>query len=157
MRKSGAFGNFDFAMPCDQSRRAFLHASTVAIATTFTIGGCAQSGESTSDTDGVDAGEGTDGNDPTGGSEGSAGEGSSGSGPVCGVEWSQIPDQQWVVGQPVEFDLSPYLEGADATMLAVALEGALPDGLTLSGSIISGTPSAPFEGDVVATVDVEAC
>ena len=56
--------------------------------------------------------------------------------------WSMIPDQVWVVGIPVHLDLADYCDG-DA--LAFALSETLPPGLQLEGSVISGTPTAPFE------------
>jgi hypothetical protein len=69
-------------------------------------------------------------------------------------EWSTIPDQAWTVGQPVEFDLADYCSDPDGDDLAFSLDGELPPGLTLEGSVIRGTPTAPFaETPMVATAD----
>lgn len=95
------------------------------------------------------------GDDPSAGSSDAAEDGSSGD--ACDPTWATIPDQTWVVGEPVELDLAPYLEGADATALAVMLEGTLPEGITLDGTVLRGTPTTPTETELSAAVDVEGC
>lgn len=59
-----------------------------------------------------------------------------------GPRWSNVPDQEWVVGVPVRFDLASFCTDADGDTLTFSLTGALPPGLTLVGSVITGTPTA---------------
>src|SRR5262245_30057865 len=59
--------------------------------------------------------------------------------------WLTIPDQVWVVGIPVHLDLAEYCTDADGDELSFALSESLPPGLTLEGSVISGTPTGPFD------------
>ena len=68
--------------------------------------------------------------------------------------WSKIPTQAWIVGVPVYIDLKDYVTDPDGDALTISLDKALPEGVTLNGSVISGTPtevtaSAPY----VATAD----
>jgi hypothetical protein len=58
--------------------------------------------------------------------------------------WSTIPDQTWTVGQPVYLDLADYVTDPDGDSLIFSLDVALPQGVTLNGSVISGTPEAPM-------------
>lgn len=69
--------------------------------------------------------------------------------------WAAIPDQAWVVGVPVYFDLAAYCSDADAfDALTYSISPTLPAGLTLSGSIISGTPTAELATTAfIATAD----
>ena len=56
--------------------------------------------------------------------------------------WSRIPTQAWIVGVPIYIDLMDYVTDPDGDALTFSLDQPLPDGVTLNGSIISGTPSA---------------
>ena len=56
--------------------------------------------------------------------------------------WSRIPTQAWIVGVPIYIDLMDYVTDPDGDALAFSLDQPLPDGVTLNGSVISGTPSA---------------
>jgi hypothetical protein len=87
--------------------------------------------------------------DPTAGDDAQPGDGANRA-PV----WQTIPDQTWVVGVPVMLDLANYCSDPDGDTLAFSLDQTLPAGVTLTGSVISGTPTAetaaaPF----VATAD----
>jgi hypothetical protein len=69
-------------------------------------------------------------------------------------QWSTVPDQVWTVGQPVELDLAQYCSDPDGDELTFSLDGELPPGLTLEGSVIRGTPTETFpETSMVATAD----
>ena len=68
--------------------------------------------------------------------------------------WTTIPDQVWVVGVPVHLDLAQYCTDPDGDALTFALSLSLPAGLTLTGSVISGIPSAVFAAtSFTATAD----
>ena len=68
--------------------------------------------------------------------------------------WSTIPNQAWTVGVPVSLNLASYCTDPDGNPLTFTLDRALPPGLTLNGSIISGTPTATFAStSFVATAD----
>jgi hypothetical protein len=68
--------------------------------------------------------------------------------------WTQIPNQNWQVGVPVNVDLASYCTDADGDRLTFTLDRPLPPGVTLNGSVISGTPSAPFSAtSFIATAD----
>jgi hypothetical protein len=68
--------------------------------------------------------------------------------------WATIPDQIWTVGVPVWLDLADFVDDPDGDELVFTLDMALPPGVTLQGSVISGTPSEPFEETVyVASAD----
>lgn len=68
--------------------------------------------------------------------------------------WTSVPDQTWVVGVPVLLDLAAYCTDPDGDALTFSLDLALPPGLTLSGSVISGTPTAVFAtASFTATAD----
>jgi hypothetical protein len=54
--------------------------------------------------------------------------------------WSDIPPQDWAVGIPVYLDLADYCS-PDPSKYTFELDPPLPTGVTLSGSIISGTPA----------------
>jgi hypothetical protein len=60
-----------------------------------------------------------------------------------GPSWNTIPDQAWTPGVPVHLDLSDYCTAPDRE-LTFALDRPLPAGISLDGSIISGTPTGPF-------------
>ena len=55
--------------------------------------------------------------------------------------WSTIPAQAWIVGVPVYIDLMDYVSDPDGDTLTFVLDQPLPDGVTLNGSVISGTPT----------------
>lgn len=68
--------------------------------------------------------------------------------------WAPIPDQVWTVGVPVTLDLSQYCTDPDGDPLVFTLDQLLPPGLTINGSVISGTPTAAFDTrPFVATAD----
>lgn len=77
------------------------------------------------------------------------------SGPTVGVPvWQTIPDQTWVIGVPVSLDLANYCTDPDSDPLTFILDLTLPQGVTLSGSVISGTPTAVFAvASFVATAE----
>lgn len=91
-------------------------------------------------------------------SEGSASVESSATGSGgCFAAWDDIPDLSLAVGVPVNFDLAPYLQGADASALGLMLVGVLPAGVMLDGTRLVGTPTEMSSTEVVASVDVEGC
>ncbi|MEM9386266.1 MAG: twin-arginine translocation signal domain-containing protein [Pseudomonadota bacterium] len=59
--------------------------------------------------------------------------------------WSRVPNQTFAVGQPVMIDLADYVTDADGDALEFSIDLPLPPGLTLTGSVISGTPTAPSQ------------
>jgi hypothetical protein len=68
--------------------------------------------------------------------------------------WSRIPTQDWIVGVPVYIDLEDYVTDPDGDALTISLDKALPEGITLNGSVISGTPTAvTASAQYVATAD----
>ena len=68
--------------------------------------------------------------------------------------WSAIPDQTWAVGVPVHFDLANYATSQIGAELIFAINKALPNGVSLNGSVISGTPTDVFsETEYVATAE----
>ncbi|MES9991790.1 MAG: hypothetical protein ABW098_07545 [Candidatus Thiodiazotropha sp.] len=68
--------------------------------------------------------------------------------------WSTIPAQTWTVGVPVYLDLNDYVTDADGDALTITLDKALPDGVSLNGTIISGTPTAATDlASYAATAD----
>jgi hypothetical protein len=68
--------------------------------------------------------------------------------------WSRIPTQAWIVGVPIYIDLEDYVTDPDGDALTFLLDKALPEGVTLSGSVISGTPTAATaSATYVATAD----
>jgi hypothetical protein len=68
--------------------------------------------------------------------------------------WSTIPSQTWTVGVPVYIDLNDYVTDPDDDALTFSLDIALPDGVTLNGSVISGTPTTvTASATYVATAD----
>lgn len=68
--------------------------------------------------------------------------------------WSTVPNQVWTVGVPVSLNLASYCNDPDGNPLTFTLDRALPPGLTLNGSIISGTPTATYAAaPFVATAD----
>jgi hypothetical protein len=68
--------------------------------------------------------------------------------------WSTIPTQVWIVGVPVYIDLNDYVTDPDDDILAFSLDQPLPDGVTLNGSVISGTPTAAIAtAQYVVTAD----
>lgn len=54
---------------------------------------------------------------------------------------SPIPVISARVGVPFTLDLSAYFGGGTAPIFYAVVGGALPAGLNLSGSVISGTPT----------------
>lgn len=69
--------------------------------------------------------------------------------------WLPIPAQQWTVGTPVYLDLADYCTDPDVDPVSFQLDQPLPSGLTLQGSVISGTPTAVSQqSEYVATADV---
>ena len=68
--------------------------------------------------------------------------------------WSSIPAQTWTVGVAVYLDLNDYVTDADGDALTIALDSALPDGVTLNDGVISGTPTAETaSASYMATAD----
>ena len=68
--------------------------------------------------------------------------------------WVQIPEQSWTVGAPVFLDLADYCSDPEGKALVFALNGQLPAGVTMEGSIIRGSPvSASPAVELVATAD----
>ena len=68
--------------------------------------------------------------------------------------WTAVPAQVWTVGVPVHLNLAAYCTDADGDTLTFELDQPLPSGLSLNGSVISGTPSAVFTAkQFVATAD----
>ncbi len=73
---------------------------------------------------------------------------------VASPLWTAIPDQTWAVGVPVYLDLSSYCTDPDGDALTFQLSPILPAGVMLSGSVISGTPTALFSAtSFIATAD----
>jgi hypothetical protein len=57
--------------------------------------------------------------------------------------WFPIPTQVWEVGVPVQLDLTDYCSlGPPA--VTFSLDEPLPEGVNLTGSVISGAPTEPF-------------
>lgn len=116
-----------------------------AVTTAFVIGcsGTAGTGDEDAGTGQEDGGA-QDAGESDAGTDGGTGN----QAPV----WSVIPDQTWVVGVPVLLDLAAYCTDPDGDALSFSLDLALPPGVTLSGSVISGTPTAEFaQATFVAT------
>jgi len=68
--------------------------------------------------------------------------------------WQAIPDQTWAVGVPVYLDLANYAASQIGANLLFTLNKALPNGVSLNGSVISGTPTATFSGNgYIATAE----
>lgn len=68
--------------------------------------------------------------------------------------WSTVPNQLWTVGVPVNLNLASYCTDPDGNPLTFTLDRALPPGLTLNGSVISGTPTGTFaSASFVATAN----
>ena len=87
---------------------------------------------------------------------GTTGSGATGSGASDNEAplWSRIPAQAWTVGVPVYIDLQDYVTDPDGDTLTILLDKALPEGVTLDGSVISGTPTAATASTTyVATAD----
>ncbi|MES9943931.1 MAG: hypothetical protein ABW080_03115 [Candidatus Thiodiazotropha sp.] len=65
-----------------------------------------------------------------------------------------IPPQTWTVGDPVHLDLNDYVTDPEGDALTFSLDRPLPDGVTLNGSVISGTPTtATASTSYAATAD----
>ena len=105
-------------------RRSFLLGGGLVILAFGCGGGTSNEGD-------TGAGTGTP-SGPDGGLEG---------GPNAAPAWTTIPAQAWVVGVPVSFDLLEYCTDPDADTLMFSLVGTLPAGLSLVGSVITGTAS----------------
>jgi len=74
--------------------------------------------------------------------------------PTPDPKWGEIPDQSINVNEPYSLDLMTFAENdwpADVTFSIVS--GALPTGLSLVGSEITGTPTVAGEE---TTVSIEA-
>jgi hypothetical protein len=70
--------------------------------------------------------------------------------------WEVIPAQTWTVGEPVQLDLADYCSNPEHGRLSFRMSRLLPPGLTLKGSVISGTPTAYFPAtQFVAIADNE--
>lgn len=68
--------------------------------------------------------------------------------------WLAIPDQTWAVGVPVNFDLANYATSQIGAELLFSLNKILPNGVSLNGSVISGTPTATFsDSGYIATAE----
>lgn len=68
--------------------------------------------------------------------------------------WQAIPDQTWAVGVPVNFDLADYATSQIGAELLFTLDNALPDGVSLNGSVVSGTPTGTFASSAfIATAE----
>ena len=68
--------------------------------------------------------------------------------------WNRIPTQAWIVGIPVYIDLSDYVTVPIGVALTISIDKTLPEGVTINGSVISGTPTAVSESVLyVATAD----
>ena len=130
----GAMSTSDLGPLAGFTRRRFLIGGA-----TITVVGC---GAPLPDLDGGrgnDAGTGADGG-RTGANEP----------PV----WAPIPDQSWVVGVPVHFDLRGFCSDPDGDALTFVLTGTLPAGLTLLDGVIMGTPTeVTASASVTATAD----
>jgi hypothetical protein len=57
-------------------------------------------------------------------------------------EWRRIPTQTWIVGETVYLDLNEYVTDPEGNSLTFFLDIDLPPGVTLNGSVISGTAMA---------------
>jgi len=69
--------------------------------------------------------------------------------------WGPVPAQQLVVGTPYSLDLAGYVLDPDTQPASLAysvVSGTLPDGLTRTGSVLAGTPTAA--GTLVVTFRV---
>ncbi len=60
------------------------------------------------------------------------------------LEWTAIPDQNWTIGVPVLLDLAAHYSGPDGGSITYRLSHALPPGVTMNGSVISGSPTEAF-------------
>jgi hypothetical protein len=58
--------------------------------------------------------------------------------------WNGPGNQLWAIGQPVLLDLADFVTDPDGDPLQITLDVALPPGVTLNGTVISGTPTAEF-------------
>ncbi|MBT8443878.1 MAG: hypothetical protein KJO13_03995 [Gammaproteobacteria bacterium] len=69
--------------------------------------------------------------------------------------WRAIPDQTWAVGVPVYLDLSAYASSQIGAELLFTINQSLPDGVSLNGTVIRGTPTGTFSrsGYVVTAQD----
>jgi hypothetical protein len=127
------------------TRRQFVvGGSVVAVALAV---GCGSGTVSSGGDGGAPDGGAPDGGAPDGGApDGGAPDGDvpDGGGANQAPAWTTIPDQVWVVGVPVHLDLAAYCTDPDGDALTYALSAPLPEGLTLTGSVISGTPTAAF-------------
>jgi len=61
--------------------------------------------------------------------------------------WQTIPDQTWAVGVPVQLDLADYASSQISAELLFSINQALPDGVSLRGTVIKGTPTGTFSQD----------
>lgn len=64
--------------------------------------------------------------------------------------WTAIPDQDWIIGNSVSIDLDDFADDLDVETLTYSIvTGTLAAGLSLSGSVISGTPTTSGETDSI--------
>ncbi|WP_102794304.1 fibronectin type III domain-containing protein [Bowmanella denitrificans] len=66
-----------------------------------------------------------------------------------------IPAQPAQIGTPYSLDLATYFAGNQTPFSYALTAGSLPSGLSLAGSVISGTPTAagPYSGIVITSTD----
>lgn len=98
---------------------------------------------------------GCDGVDPAADGSAPAPDAGGDAGPEVAFGWRELPAVVFTVGVPVELDLLPYVQGyPPGAPPAIALESSPPEGLTLEGGVLRGTPTvvAPAR-DFVATAD----
>jgi hypothetical protein len=134
------------------TRREFMVAGSVGVAVVVTGCGSEIGGEPDAGGDGGEP-DGGDGDDDDADALGDSGQDEDAGGNRA-PQWSTIPDQVWVVGVPVYLDLSEYCSDPDDDDLSFSLDLPLPDGVTMSGSVISGTPTAELaETPFIATAD----
>ena len=68
--------------------------------------------------------------------------------------WTTVPNQLWRIGESVYLDLSDFVTDADGDELSFTLDFALPPGITIDGSVISGIPTSEFAStEFTATAD----
>jgi hypothetical protein len=123
-----------------QTRRQFIRKAGYMAAGLAFLGCGGNSGDTATGGDAATCGDAVTGGDAA----------TDGGAPV----WSRIPMQSWIVGVPVYIDLKDYVTDPDGDALTISLDKALPEGVTLNGSVISGTPTAVTASALyVATAD----
>lgn len=124
------------------TRRQIL-AGTGALAVTVLVG-CGDGEESVSDGGRLGGDAAADGDSRLSQDSGGARSDADGGANLPPV-WQTIPDQNWMVGVPVLFDLAAYCQDPESDPLSFSLDMPLPPGLTLVGSVIRGVPTAEME------------